>query len=164
MNEITGDFWQEAHRFKALCCTCNTVVKADGSLVMGRGIAKQFAERYPELAKEWGPRVRHGYAVFTNLTRYPPQTGLFEDLNAKLVHLVYFRTKYNWRDRSTWGIVRDSLGQLIDLIAMLNLKSVLLPRPGCENGGLDWADVKERIERDFEGELFDRITFIGRPQ
>jgi hypothetical protein len=62
MNEIKNDFWLEVQNgsYDAVCCTTNKIVKSNGELVMGAGIAKLFKERYPSLPKEWGERIRSG--------------------------------------------------------------------------------------------------------
>ncbi len=46
MKEVIGDIWDYMGMEKILCCTCNEVVKSSGELVMGAGIAKDFARKY----------------------------------------------------------------------------------------------------------------------
>ena len=57
MIEIQGDFWEYAKKADAICCTINTTLKYDNLLIMGAGIAKQFAQQYPFLQKDWGDRI-----------------------------------------------------------------------------------------------------------
>ena len=40
----------------------------------------------------------------------------------------------------------------------MNFSSVLLPKPGCANGGLNWEQVKPLLEQ----YLDDRFTIIDR--
>lgn len=64
MIEIQGDFWDENirldHTYDAICCTTNQVVKSNGRLVMGAGIARQFRDVYNGLDLEWGNRLSNG--------------------------------------------------------------------------------------------------------
>jgi hypothetical protein len=139
MNEVHANLWDMYKTADAICCTTNNIVKNDGSLVMGAGIAKDFAERYPFIAKEWGRRVLeyrgvHPF-VFTTLMKEKP-------------HLVYFGTKYHWKDPSDLELIEESVKQLCWLIKKLDWQRVLLPRPGCKRGQLDWhKDVLPRIGR-----------------
>ena len=54
MLEVQNDFWQEIedNSYDAICCTTNKIVKNNGELVMGAGIAKQFKAKYPDLPAE----------------------------------------------------------------------------------------------------------------
>ena len=58
MNEVIGDLWSVGSDWDAFCCTTNLVLKANDELVMGAGIAKQFNQKYPGLAKEWSKRTK----------------------------------------------------------------------------------------------------------
>ena len=49
--------FQECEDAQALVCTTNLTIKRNGDLVMGAGIAKEFAIRWPHLPKDWGNRV-----------------------------------------------------------------------------------------------------------
>lgn len=161
MKEIVGDFWEHAPRFQALCCTCNSTIKRDGSLVMGKGIALEFAKKFPTLSKEWGRRVADWEEpVFTTVRA--KQVKVAGELEVRLQYLVYFRTKDHWTQPSNWAILGESFDRLRDLIVLLDLSSVLLPRPGCSNGGLLWSSVKEWIEERYSFAPLDRVTYIGK--
>jgi len=49
MQEITGDIWEQHKLGRWIVITTNGAIKNDGSCVMGRGVAKQAADKYPEL-------------------------------------------------------------------------------------------------------------------
>jgi len=133
MIEIYGDFWmhKDEHEYDAICCTINGVVKKSGELVMGAGIAKGFASEYSWIAKNWGGRVGQ-----------LKEFQLFVTLMAKRPHLVGLPTKYHWKDDSNLPLIQKSLIELEDITTRLGWKKVLLPRPGCKNGGLEWEQVQ----------------------
>ena len=62
MRIIYGDFWDLAKKLNidVLCVTTNNIVKNNGELVMGAGIAKQFRDRFPELARHFGEILERG--------------------------------------------------------------------------------------------------------
>lgn len=137
MKEITGNIFDFHKEYDAICCTTNAVVKSNGELVMGAGVAKAFSEYYPWLAKNWGKRVKEspGIDVFVTLMRSKP-------------HLVYFRTKDHWKDKSQIHCIEAAIFNLVDLTNRIGWRKVLLPRPGCSNGGLNWETVKQRLKLD----------------
>lgn len=141
MIEVTGDFWSHLDNnrdvYDAICCTTNTVVKGNGELVMGAGIAKDFANEYKWLPANWGKRVQ-GHKqpiVIVTLMKVRP-------------HLVAVPTKIDWKQPSTLELVDDSINSLAILTDQLGWQKVLLPRPGCSNGGLSWKlEVKPLLEK-----------------
>ena len=52
MKEVKGDIWKSDCDIIAI--TTNGVVKKNGELVMGRGIASQAKQRYPDIPKILG--------------------------------------------------------------------------------------------------------------
>lgn len=155
MHEIVGDIKQEFGnpQWDAFCCTINTVVGRDG-LVMGAGVARVFRDYFPGLAKRWGERV----AAWGSR---PSTYVLIEDahdLNNHQKWLVGFPTKHDWKLPSPIALVERSAKQLRIIIEAMDLKNVLLPRPGCSNGGLCWAQVKPILEPIFD----DRVTIISQ--
>lgn len=152
MNEIMGDIFQVHKEYDAICCTTNYVVKNNGELVMGAGVAKAFATKYPWLPKLWGERVKRDWKENCH-------PGLFVTLMKERPHLVYFGTKWHYKDNSDRDLIESNLFSLVDITNKLDWKKVLLPRPGCANGGLDWDnDIKHLCEE----YLNDRFTIISR--
>lgn len=131
MREMVGDLWEV--KCEARCITTNGLTLQDGTAVMGAGIAKQAKARYPWLPRHLGKllqsRGNHVYYL-----------GQWE--GAKL---VTFPTKHDWRDNSDPELIRQSCRELKNL----GYKGVVaMPRPGCGNGGLDWAAVKPILEQE----------------
>ncbi|QWV18121.1 macro domain-containing protein [Stutzerimonas zhaodongensis] len=122
-------------RAEALVNTVNTVG------VMGKGIALMFKERFAE-----------------NFRRYADACKAKEVQTGKMfvtqVHeldgprwIVNFPTKQHWRARSRMEWVVEGLQDLRRFLIEQQVKSVAIPPLGAGNGGLEWADVREQIER-----------------
>lgn len=130
-NEISGNFWTKINEYDAIVCTTNNVIKNNNELVMGAGIAKEFAIRYPFLPVQWGKRITNNqdyYVLITLLSR---------------PHLIALQTKRNWKDPSPISLVSDSLEILNSIAIVLNWNKILMTKPGCGNGGLDWNEIKQ---------------------
>lgn len=131
MLEATGDIFSQPDA-DAICFTSNGMVKQNGELVMGAGIAKQFRDRYPGIAMYFGQYVRDaGSHVYAN-PMYSPA-------------VISFPTKRDWRDPSDIMLVKVSAMELAALADYLGFKHVYLPPPGCGLGGLNWAQVRTAI-------------------
>jgi len=132
--EVEGDFWCEANQgFDAIVCTINTVCKKDGTLVMGAGIAKDFAEHFEWLPDRWGIRTKE--------LGSPPRTYPFVepvDERDQTPYLIGIHTKYDWKDNSPFKLVDRSIKQLYIIVRAFGWKRVLMTRPGCGHGGLSW--------------------------
>lgn len=132
MRLANGDLW--TMEGDAICITTNGSVTNRGNAVMGRGCALQAAQKFPWLPTmpaaeltDGGNHVRH----FTT-----PQAGL-----PSLV-LIMFPVKDRWDQKARLKLIEQSAYELMDLIERLKLQNVLLPRPGCGNGGRTWAEVE----------------------
>jgi hypothetical protein len=155
MKQITGNVWHyfEDGNYDAICCTTNYVLKKNGALVMGAGVAKAFAGKYPWLPLNWGKRI----AARNLAPGHHP--GLFVTLMPAPPHLVYFGTKWHWKDLSDLSLIKQNTLKLMELADILEWDNIILPRPGCSNGGLSWlGEVKPTLD-DF---LDDRVTILSR--
>lgn len=139
MIEITGNLFNQ--QCDAICITTNGVVKKNGDAVMGAGVAKAAAKRWPWLPGHLGHLLRYG-----NITRclYNPKFPAEENFNIVLSHaIVSLPTKNNWRDDSDINLIEDSLQRLVQICNNEGWKTVCLTRPGCGNGHLNWEkDVR----------------------
>ncbi len=114
-----------------ICITTNGFVKGNGACVMGRGCALQLAKMYPNAPKILGSKIlKHGNIVQEILTE-------------RSVTFTAFPTKYNWYESSNLILIQQSKDQLYDMYGDRRL--VVMPRPGCGNGKLDWRIVKPVI-------------------
>lgn len=111
--------------------------------IMGKGIALQFKQAYPENFKAYERACRAGkvrpgkmFIVPTNKTQNP-----------KLI--VNFPTKRHWKGKSKIEDIQSGLDALIHDVKELGITSIALPPLGCGLGGLSWSDVKPLIEEAF---------------
>lgn len=134
MREQTGDLFQVAAQdADALVITTNGFVKNDGSAVMGRGVAKQAADRWPWLPRELGFRLNNsGNHVYA----WRPDEHLTG------FYIVTFPVKHHWREMADTQLIGRSADELVLFArAHEDVRTVVMPRPGCGNGGLLWLDA-----------------------
>ncbi|KNX40413.1 RNase III inhibitor [Roseovarius tolerans] len=133
----TGDILAEDA--EALVNTVNCVG------IMGRGIALQFKNAFPENFKAYAEackrdEVRPGrmFVVETNQLTSPR-------------YIVNFPTKRHWRGKSRMEDVEAGLEALADEIRTRNIRSIAIPPLGSGLGGLKWEEVRPRIEAALRG-------------
>ena len=124
---------------------------------MGKGIALQFKQAYPEnfdfYAKACHVKeVRPGrMLVFV--------TGRV--VNPK--YIINFPTKRHWRGKSRVEDIEAGLNALVEEVRSRGIKSIGLPPLGCGNGGLNWRKVRPMIERAL-GQLADVRVLLYEPK
>lgn len=119
----------------ALVNTVNTVG------VMGKGIALQFKQAYPDNFRAYEAACRRGEVQLGKMFVF--ETGLLD----KPHFIINFPTKGHWRARSKLQDIRDGLQDLQRVIQALGIRSIAVPPLGCGNGGLNWSDVRPLIVR-----------------
>ncbi len=119
---------------EALVNTVNTVG------VMGKGIALQFKQAFPEVFHEYEKsskknevKIGKMHVVETNSLVGPK-------------YIINFPTKQHWREKSKIGYIVDGLKALKKVIKEKDIQSIAIPPLGCGNGGLKWSIVKPLIE------------------
>ena len=129
----TGDILEEDT--EALVNTVNCVG------LMGRGIALQFKKAWPENFKAYAAACqRHDVK--------PGSMFVFE--TGRLTnprYIINFPTKRHWRGKSRIEDIEAGLEALVAAIRTRGIRSVALPPLGAGLGGLDWVEVRPRIER-----------------
>ena len=108
--------------------------------VMGRGIALQFKNLFPENFKAYAEACK----------REEVQPGrMFVYDSGKMTnprYIINFPTKRHWRGKSRMEDIESGLRALAQVIAERNIRSIALPPLGSGLGGLDWPMVRSRIE------------------
>lgn len=135
---------------EAIVNTVNTVG------VMGKGIALQFKQAWPENFKAYASACEAGEVV-------PGRMFVFElggMVNPR--YIINFPTKRHWRQRSRIEDVSAGLKALVAEVRSRGIRSVAMPPLGCGNGGLDWAEVRPLIEEAF-AELPDVRVLLFAP-
>jgi O-acetyl-ADP-ribose deacetylase (regulator of RNase III) len=132
----TGDLLEQ--RVDAIVNTVNTVG------VMGKGIALQFKRKWPANAKAYEAACKRKEIV-------PGKMFVFD--NGGLVEpkfIINFPTKRHWRQPSRMADIDSGLVDLITQVKRLGIWSIAIPPLGCGNGGLDWKEVRPKIEAAFK--------------
>lgn len=120
----------------ALVNTVNTVG------VMGKGIALQFKNRFPDNFKIYATACKN-----KNLSVGQLLVTEEETLHAGKKIIINFPTKTNWRSPSEYQYITDGLIELIQVIQEKKITSIAIPPLGAGNGGLDWNKVKQLLEQ-----------------
>lgn len=109
--------------------------------VMGRGIALQFKNTFPENFKAYAVACSRGEVqpgrmfVFDTGELTPPR------------FIINFPTKRHWRGKSRIEDIEAGLEALVKEIRARNIRSIAIPPLGSGLGGLDWTRVRPLIER-----------------
>lgn len=146
LREMTGDIFElfETGKYDAICITTNGEVKKNGEAVMGRGIALTAKSKFKGIERRLANRLNlHGNHVYVlGLTKHG--------------RVLSFPTKRRWRDSSHIDLIVSSAKQLVEKADEHNMKQVLLTRPGCGNGNLNWSTVKQELVSIFD----DRFIIV----
>ena len=125
--------------------------------VMGKGIALQFRQAYPEMFRAYAAACKAGDVQ-------PGKMHVF-DLGVSKENprwIINFPTKRDWRESSRLIDVDVGLVDLVATIRRLNIHSIAIPPLGCGLGGLAWDEVRPRIERSF-AEVTDVLVLLFAP-
>jgi hypothetical protein len=120
---------------EALVNTVNTVG------VMGKGIALQFKNAFPNNYKKYSEACKNkelnvGQLLVTE-----------ENVLSGKKTIINFPTKTNWRLPSEYKYIEAGLEELVKVIEEKSIKSIAIPPLGAGNGGLDWNKVKIILEK-----------------
>lgn len=113
--------------------------------IMGRGIALQFKNAFPENFKAYE-------AACAREEVQPGRMFVFETrtlTNPKFI--INFPTKRHWRGNSRMEDIDAGLKALVEVIRNRGIHSIAIPPLGSGLGGLNWADVRPRIETALRG-------------
>ena len=108
---------------------------------MGKGIALQFKQAYPENFRAY-ERACHAHEVQPG-RMFTVATG--QMVNPK--YIINFPTKRHWRGASRIEDIRAGLKALVQEVKRLGIQSIAVPPLGCGNGWLNWWEVRPMIEQ-----------------
>jgi len=128
----TGDILRED--VEALVNTVNCVG------FMGRGIALQFKNIFPENFKSYASACKQNKVQPGKMFIF--ETGQFTNPR----YIINFPTKRHWRGKSRIEDIDAGLISLVKEIRLRKISSIALPPLGSGLGGLDWSEVRPRIE------------------
>lgn len=133
MQERTADIWSFLGQ-AVIVVTTNGSLTRDGRAIPGRGVARQAAERFPELFKKLGVLLQtggnHVHEIIPGLVSFPVEETPFS-----LPEL---------------GLIRRSAAELCALADQQGWVQVAVPRPGCGGGGMGWEEVRPVLEEYFD--------------
>lgn len=124
--------------------------------VMGKGIALQFKQAFPDNFRAY-KKACNAQEVKPGRMFTVPTDQLFPR------YIINFPTKRHWKGQSKLEDIQAGLKALVAEIKRLNIHSIAIPPLGCGNGGLDWHNVKPLIESAL-AELPDVQVVIFEPQ
>lgn len=126
--------WDVFHTTDIFMITTNPIIRQDGAVVMGRGIALEAKTRYPKLPYDFG-------AVLQDLgNELVGPIGRYEG-----VPIWYFMVKNHWANDADLSIICQSIQALKNKITRTN-KRVDLNFPGIGNGRLPRDSVLYLLE------------------
>lgn len=106
--------------------------------IMGRGIALQFKNAYPENFKAYAEACARDEVQ-------PGKMFVFETGRFSPRFIVNFPTKRHWRGKSRIEDIESGLQNLVVEIRLRGIRSIAIPPLGAGLGGLVWPLVKARI-------------------
>lgn len=129
--------------------TCGDILKDDSDAIvntvncvgiMGRGIALQFKNAWPENFK--------AYEVACKREEVQPGRMFVFDTEQLTSprYIINFPTKRHWRGKSRMQDIDSGLIALVAEIQQRGIRSIAIPPLGSGLGGLEWSDVLPRIE------------------
>ena len=121
--------------FKSEAQTLVATVNCVG--VMGKGLAKEFKQRYPDMFKEYAKACKRGELQKGKLF-------IYDYLNTKI---LCFPTKDNWKGPSKYEFIEEGLITLRDHYENMKITSIAIPPLGSGLGGLRWDKVRSLIEK-----------------
>lgn len=132
---------------------------------MGAGLAKQFANRFPDILESYKKvcaegRLKAGGAHVVRLDRTTGKRDPDGDL-----WIINLATKDHWRDQSRMEWVDYAMSKLGPALEHYGIRSIAIPKIGAGLGGLNWNEVSSVIERHLRpySEKGIRIFVYGEP-
>ena len=113
--------------------------------IMGRGIALQFKNAFPANFKAYAAACKRGEVQPGRMFVF--ETGTLGTRN----YIINFPTKRHWRGKSRMEDIESGLVALAQEIRERGIRSIAVPPLGSGLGGLNWPDVRARIEAALRG-------------
>lgn len=135
---------------EALVNTVNTVG------VMGKGLALQFRQAFPENYKIYQKACKQNKVQMGRMFVVPTDNLV----NPR--YIINFPTKKHWKGNSHIEDIKDGLDDLVKVVDELKIKSIAVPPLGCGYGGLSWDAVMPLIQQAFSS--LDQVrVFVFTP-
>ena len=144
--------------------TAGDIIKADAEAlvntvntegVMGKGIALQFRQAFPENNDAYVRACKRGEVQPGKM--FVHRTGWLH--NPRFI--VNFPTKRHWRQKSRLEDIEEGLNDLVAVLRHEGIESIAVPPLGCGNGGLNWSEVRPRIEAALSNVSYVRVLLYA---
>src|SRR5579871_1100630 len=136
-----GDLF--ASDLEAVAHGCNCVG------AMGAGIAVEFRRRWPKMYQEYRDRCKAGKFNPGGVYMYATKTGLF----------IFNLATQPDLGGATIEAISDSLQEMVKMAKVFGVAQIGMPAIGAGLGGLDWAEVKEVIQRVGDSTPIELVVF-----
>lgn len=148
----------------AICITTNGQFTIDGWAAMGGGCAGVCAKRWPETSrrlckclKNFGVNVPFVIGALDDKFEYiEPSLKIIKDKKFRCL-IFSFPTINNLIDGANLELIKNSAKELRILTDRFELDGIVVPRPGCGIGSLEYSDVKPVLEPFFD----NRFTVVS---
>ncbi len=104
---------------------------------MGKGIAVQFKEKFPEMYREYKSLCKKDEFALGDVLEYNYGKGYVFNLG----------TQRTWKTKASIEAIELSLFRMLLFASREQIKKIALPKIGAGLGGLDWDDVKNVINK-----------------
>lgn len=145
----TGDILSRDLDVEALVNTVNCVG------IMGRGIALQFKNAFPDNFKAYAAACKRQEVQ-------PGRMFVFETGRLTPKYIINFPTKRHWKGKSRIEDIESGLEALVREIRSRNIRSIAVPPLGSGLGGLQWDRVRPLI-KDALGQIEGLRSIVFEP-
>lgn len=114
--------------------TGNSVIKSNGALVMGAGVAKVVRDLYPGIDIMFGNQISHYGYYYVLFTSYEGKT------------IGVFQTKVNYRDKTPLSLLKTSVNALGSFAHSNSNMEFHMNYPAIGHGQLLYEDVRGIVE------------------
>lgn len=129
--------------------------------ISGRGIALQFRKSFPDNFKVYAAACKRGEVQPGHMFVF--ETGRLTNPR----YIINFPTKRHWRGNSRLGDIELGLQDLVRQVRDRGIHSIAIPPLGSGLGGLQWSEVRPRIEEALSDLADVRVTLfepLGAPE
>lgn len=121
----TGNIWESYDQAELFLFTSNSIIKSNGELVMGSGIAMEVRDKHKGIAKRLGTMLLN--KGFKSGDIY----GMLFDTKTKI---AAFQTKTHYSEKSPIELVQYSTNILAELALFID-GEIHMTMPACGHGG-----------------------------
>ena len=119
---------------------------------MGKGVALSFKRAFPDNFKAYAEACERKEVLPGRMLVF--ETG--KPSNPR--YIINFPTKRHWRAKSKMEDIDSGLSALTKEIRQREVRSIAIPPLGSGYGGLEWAEVRPRVEAALQGIDGLRVT------